>query len=457
MSEATCRVDALAAIVGGTLTTGGDRVVRRVVIDSREEVRGALFVALEGERFDGHDFVAEVEKKGAAAVMVSRRLDDLAIPQIVVANTLDALTALAAHHRSSYPGTVAAVTGSSGKTTTRTLIASILSVRHRVHQPVRNFNNHIGVPLTLLGLGPSADVAVFELGCSNFGEIAHLTKLVQPHVAVVTNVGPAHLENLGDLAGVARAKGEMFSHMPGGGVAVVNLDDVHVSAMSTGTARRLTFSTRSSADVQLLCRRPVENGQILTIALPDGSIELLCPLPGEHNAVDATAAAAVAVAMGETGADIAAGLSTVRPVNGRLNVLSCRGMTIIDDTYNANPSSMAAAFDVLKEMAAPGHAVAAIGDMLELGEESAAAHRYIGTLAARAGVRAVVVKGNWKDHTLAGALEAGLPPSNGFAAVDSDEMVKILTEISKTGDALLIKGSRGMRMEEVVAGIREGK
>ena len=288
----------IARIVKGTLSGDASMVPQRVVTDSRETAPGGLFIALRGDRFDGHDFASLAVSNGARAVLVHKQIDGLIAPYILVSDTQEALTLLAAAKRESFSGKVAAVTGSSGKTTTRRLLHGILAQEAKTHQPVKNFNNHIGVPLTLLDLDDSYGAAVLELGCSDFGEIAPLTRLVDPDVGLVTNVGPAHLEKLGSLEGVARAKGEMYLNMREETTAVVNGDDPYTSAMPIRSAKRIVYGTAPSSDVRLLNRSYVgAMGQRLTLDLAGQEVTLNLRLLGAHNAENALAAAAGAVAL----------------------------------------------------------------------------------------------------------------------------------------------------------------
>jgi UDP-N-acetylmuramoyl-tripeptide--D-alanyl-D-alanine ligase len=429
-----------------------------VAIDSREDVRGALFVALAGERFDGHDFVGQAFAAGAAAVLVSREEVGVGAPQVVVDDTLAALQALGLARRRRFTGPVVAITGSSGKTTTRRLLASIVGVRHETHQPIKNFNNHFGVPLTLLGLEQRHGVAVLELGCSGFGEIELLTRLSEPSVGLVTNVGPAHLEQLGDLEGVARAKGELFATMPEQAIAVVNLDDPRVAAMPRRPSNELTFGRVAGADVRLVERRTDGIvGQDLVFASADRRIEAHLGLLGIHNAANALAAVAAAVTLELTDEEIVEGLAAAVPVPGRLApIVGPHDSLVIDDTYNANPASTSAALEVLTEVAPPGRRIAVLGDMLELGSAAQRAHLDLGARAARRELSLLVTVGELGRSIGRGALEAGLAPESHLHAADHAHAAELVAERLCAGMAVLIKGSRGMRMEKVVNALLEG-
>ncbi len=445
-------VAGIARIVGGKLMGEGSIFPRGVCIDSREVTAGYLFVALKGERLDGHDFAQQAARDGAAGLIVEREIEGVACSQILVVDSLEALQSLGHEARVSFRGKVAAITGSSGKTTTRRILASILGQQGKTHQPKKNFNNHIGVPLTLMELNESFEAAVFELGCSDFGEIELLTRLVEPDVALVTNVGPAHLEKLGDLEGVARAKGELFAGLRPDAVAVVNLDDPRVAKMKTSAGRRITYGTAQGAQVRLESSVQMgAKGQSLVVTVEGKSVSARFPLPGRHNAANALAATAAAVGMGIDLTHILPGIESVRQFAGRLELKAGpRGSLIIDDTYNANPESMRAALEVLVEVAGEGRRFAAISDMLELGSASREAHEELGGAVTAAGLTMLVTLGEGGSAIGRGAIEAGMPSDRLKHAGSHEDAAQILSEILEKGDTLLVKGSRGTQMERIV-------
>ncbi|MBN2803964.1 MAG: UDP-N-acetylmuramoyl-tripeptide--D-alanyl-D-alanine ligase [Deltaproteobacteria bacterium] len=443
----------ISDICNGTLLNKSDAQINKIVIDSRLDCKDALFVALKGENFDAHDFIPDVLQKNPAAILVSKEIETTTVPQIIVDDTLKALTILATFNVESFNGKIVAVTGSSGKTTTRTMIASILSVEGKTHTPEKNFNNHIGVPLTALKLDNSFDYAVFELGCSDFNEIGPLTRIVKPHVALITNVGPAHLENLKNLEGVAKAKGEIFENMPMDSVAIINIDDPHIKTIDIKNKKTVTFSMKSNADVRLIERIPTTDGQTLKISIKGETLTINLQLPGIYNALDAVGASACAYALNIASKSIITGLESVIPPEGRLKIINKDNFTLIDDTYNANPSSMGAALDVLKELDKPESSIAVLGDMLELGSESEKAHFELGKKAGMLNLKAIIVKGSFKDEVIKGASFAGMNKDSLFLAQNSDEILNFLSKILKNGDSLLIKGSRGMKMDEIVTRI----
>jgi len=451
MAEDWRTVRDVAGITGGSVEAAlPDTEIRSVTIDSREAGPGSLFVALAGGVRDGHDFAEDAAAHGAVAILASRPIPKAKAPVIRVPDTLQALQRLAAARRAAFAGPVIAVTGSSGKTTTRQMIASILSVRRPTLTPVKNFNNHIGLPLTLCRLGPGFGAAVLELGTSGFGEIALLASLSRPDVGVVTLVGPAHLEQLGSLDGVAKAKGELLLALDGSGIAVVNGDDPRVRAMPTPAKRRVVFGRREDADARLLGWTVGDQGMRPRIAIAGEVIDPPMRLVGEHNAMNAAAAGAAAWSIGFAPDEIRLGLARVEPVAGRQVFLKGPGgALLIDDTYNANPSSVAAALDVLSAM--DGAKVAVLGDMLELGKTAAEAHRLVGEKAAAVPLARLVTLGTLAVEIGRAAMASGLARPAWSHVEGHEEAAEALREWDRPGVAILFKGSRGMRMEKVIA------
>jgi UDP-N-acetylmuramoyl-tripeptide--D-alanyl-D-alanine ligase len=447
----------IARAVSGTLFGDASILIREVTVDSRERTDGGLFIAINGDRFDGHDFATMAVAGGAQAVLVHKQIDGLMVPHIRVADTVEALQTLGAWKRKTFSGKVAGITGSCGKTTTRRMLTQILSGVCPTHGPIKNFNNHIGVPLTLLGLRDYHRAAVLELGCSDFGEIAALTRMADPDVALVTNVGAAHLEKLGSLAGVARAKSELFTGMRSNTIAVVNRDDPLVNAMPIVSEKQIRYGEAAEADVRLLHREGLGiDGQRLTLSIFKEERSVTLPLLGAHNAFNALAASAAAAAMAVPIESIAAGLAAVTPEPGRLCVTQGEQMAVIDDTYNANPNSMAAALLTLKEAGASRQTVAVLGDMLELGEESETAHLGVGRMVPRSGIDLLVTLGHRGVLIGQGAMDAGFPAKRLLVAADQRHAAQLVLERYEKGAVVLVKGSRGMAMERVVEGLLRG-
>jgi UDP-N-acetylmuramoyl-tripeptide--D-alanyl-D-alanine ligase len=432
-----------ARLLGGELL-GPDAGITSVSTDSRQLRPGALFVALQGARFDGHEFVAQARQQGAAGALVSRPLA-VALPQLRVADTRLALGRLGAAWRQRFQGPVIALTGSNGKTTVKEMVAAILRGRGRVLATAGNLNNDIGVPLTLLKLGDE-DSAVLEMGANHPGEIAYLTGLVQPDVALITNAGPAHLEGFGDLDGVARAKGEIYRGLGPDGVAIINRDDRYADYWSglIGPRRVLDFALEHPAQVrgQVLDESP--NRLRLTVCGHPVDIEL--PLPGRHNLCNALAAAAAGLAMGAGLDDIRRGLESMRAVAGRLQRLpGVHGCTVIHDAYNANPASLAAALHTLSAEGGVNWLV--LGDMAELGPQAEKLHEQAGRQARAAGFQ--------RCYALGEQSRRALPAfgRDGVHCPSPEVLIHTLQEdlaTSTTKPILLVKGSRSMRLERIV-------
>jgi len=433
----------LVEVLGARLL-GDDGVFHGVCTDSRYLRAGELFVALAGPRFNGHDHVHAAAARGAVAAMVSHVVKT-ELPQLVVGDTRLALGDLASHWRGRFAIPLIAVTGSNGKTTVKEMLAAILGRHAPVLATEGNLNNEIGVPLTLLRLDHEHGAAVVEEGASRPGDIAYLTRISQPTVAVVTNAAGAHLAGFGSLEGVARSKGEIFTGLPADGIAVINADDAFAELWRdlAGTRRTLTFALEAEADV----RGDWQSGQALSVRTPAGELQLSLPLPGRHNAMNALAATAAALASGIALADIAAGLATLQPVPGRLS--SRRGpggSSLLDDTYNANPASLAAALAVLT--AEPGEHWLALGDMAELGDDAAGQHAAAGRLAADAGVSRLYAVGELSRHAVEAFGDRAGVLALHFAS--RDDLIERLQEDLRSSVTLLVKGSRAARMDEVV-------
>jgi UDP-N-acetylmuramoyl-tripeptide--D-alanyl-D-alanine ligase len=438
-----------AALATGGRIVGEDTAFDAVSTDSRAIQAGNLFVALRGERFDGHDFVDDCLQRGAAAAMVDERWQTGQTgPLLVVEDTRLALGILAAYWRGKFTLPMAAVTGSNGKTTVKEMLASILRVNSAddaVLATQGNLNNDIGLPLTLLKLRAAHRYAVIEMGMNHPGEISYLTRLAKPGVALINNALPAHLEGLGSVEAVAHAKGEIFEGLAVDGTAIINIDDQFAPLWKQLAAPRrvLTFGLDHVADVSADYRLHSDSCE-LTLKTPQGEAVVRLPAPGVHNVRNALAAAAAATAMGVSLSAIAGGLQQYAGVKGRLQrKAGIHGSTVIDDTYNANPASMRAAIDVLA--ACPGKRVLVLGDMGELGETAAEMHREIGAYAKQAQLDRLLVLGELSKEMVAG-FGAGAQHFESPEALD-EELSKQLT----ADTTVLVKGSRFMRMERVVA------
>jgi UDP-N-acetylmuramoyl-tripeptide--D-alanyl-D-alanine ligase len=449
-------VQRIAQLTGGQVLPPGARAtVSGVSTDSRTLRPGDLFVALRGERFDGHSFLARAVEGGAAACLSEEVVAGLPVPVVHVSDTLHALGELAAARRREFAGPVVAVTGSSGKTSTKEMLAAILALTGPGLKTEGNFNNLIGLPLTLFRLEPDHRWAVLEMGMSARGEIARLAQIAAPDIGIITNVGPAHLETLHGLDGVARAKGELFAALPAGGTAVINADDERVAGIPVANGvRRLLFGFGAAAEVRAEAVAAAGASVSFRLLLPEGAWPVTLPVAGRHNVANALAAAAAATALGVLGEVIARGLGSFRPASGRMEVVSLAdGTVLVEDSYNANPLSVRAALAALDEMGGEGRRIAVLGDMLELGEAAAGLHREVGAAAARH-VDLLLLLGPLASETAAGAREAGMAAEAVTVVASHEEAAERLRQLLRPGDRVLVKGSRGMRMEKVSALLR---
>ncbi|MCP5269485.1 MAG: UDP-N-acetylmuramoyl-tripeptide--D-alanyl-D-alanine ligase [Zoogloeaceae bacterium] len=443
-----------AAMIGARLL-GDDRGFEAVSTDSRKMVAGDLFVALRGEHFDGHEFVAQAKATGAAGAMVAEDAADalagIGLPLIVVADTRLALGDLARAWRSRHPVPMIAVTGSNGKTTTKEMVAAILAVAfgEDVLATQGNFNNDIGLPLTLLKLRPHHRAAIVEMGMNRPGEIAYLTRIAQPTVAVVTNAQRAHLQGMGSLDAVAVEKGSIFDGLGEDGVAVINVDDAHAGLWQQQNSGRhvLTFGMGKPADIFGKARLHGLETELHFIT-PQGEAALDLALPGLHNARNALAAVAATLAAGVSLSDISAGLSAFRGIKGRLQrCKGIKGAVVLDDTYNANPDSVRAGIDVLASTI--GRKLLVLGDMGEIGDASGQFHDEIGGYAKSAGVDALYTLGE------ASAIAARNFAEGATHYKKIDDLIAALSADLDANTTVLVKGSRFMRMERVVEAIAE--
>jgi len=452
-------VEEIGAAVNGVITGRRDAEIRGVSTDSRTVEAGELFIPLKGERFDGHRYIDAALARGVRVFLAERDgCDAASLPEgvtcITVPDTLRSLGDLAAFHRRRFSVPVTAVTGSNGKTTTKEMLAAILDRTGPGLKTAGNLNNLIGLPKMLLQLEEEHQWAVLEMGMSEPGEIDRLAEIARPKVGVITNVSAAHLLSMGNVEAVAQAKGELFRRLPAGSCSVFNADDPLVAALPSPTGvRRLSFGL-GQADIR---GGQIEEfgrgGQNFTIALPSAVVRVRLRALGRHNVLNALAAAATAYALGVDPGDIRAGLESFVPVDKRLVPEELAGILLIDDSYNANPASMKAALLTLNQVKGAGRAIAVLGDMLELGSASKDAHGEVGRLAASC-VERLYLLGSMAADVAAGAVSGGLPQSAIVIANDHDEILADLLAAMRPGDCILVKGSRGMRMETVAEAVR---
>ncbi|MBS0055055.1 UDP-N-acetylmuramoyl-tripeptide--D-alanyl-D-alanine ligase [Yersinia sp. Marseille-Q3913] len=432
---------------------GGNNIeITEVTIDTRKVTAGYLFVALKGERFDGHDFAEDAVTSGAGALLVSKRLL-VGAPQLVVKDTRLALGQLAAWVRQQVPARVVALTGSSGKTSVKEMTAAILRQCGKVLYTAGNFNNDIGVPLTLLRLTPEYDFAVIELGANHVGEIAYTTDLSRPESALVNNLAAAHLEGFGSLAGVAQAKGEIFAGLPANGTAIINADsnDWPHWQETLHNKRVWRFAPQAAEDIDFYATDLQITPLVthFTLHSPFGTVAIELPLPGRHNIANGLAAAALAMSVGADLAAVRQGLMQLQAVPGRLFPIQlAAGKLLLDDTYNANVGSMTAAAQVLAEM--PGYRVMVVGDMGELGDTAIDCHRQVGEAAKQVGIDKVLSVGTL-SQTLSDAS------GNGEHFQDKSALAARVSELLNEHPVItvLIKGSRSAAMENVVRALQE--
>ncbi|HBT48136.1 MAG TPA: UDP-N-acetylmuramoyl-tripeptide--D-alanyl-D-alanine ligase [Peptococcaceae bacterium] len=448
----------LCRILGAELIQGDPgRKIKGVSTDSRRVGRGELFFALKGERFDGHDYVEEALARGAAAAVVSRLPSGVTGPLLKVSDTLEALQALAAHHRASaFRGELIGVTGSSGKTTTKNLVAQVLEAKFKVCKTPGNLNNEIGLPLTLLQLTSEHEVAVLEMAMRGLGEIAALCRLARPTVGIITNIGTAHLGRLGSVDNIARAKGELLEALPAEGLAVLNGDDPWCLRLARNTrARVILYGTGEEAEVRAREVRALgREGTEFRAVFPRGEVRVRLPVPGLHNVLNSLAAMATGYCLGVEPEAMAGRLASWPRESMRQEFLSGpRGSYIYNDAYNANPESMAAALRVIAQL--PGRKVAVLGDMLELGDRAPEFHRGIGRAAVEAGVSLLLTVGELAREIARGAKEAGMAPDRVFSFKDPREAGSFLACRLAAGDVVLLKGSRAVGMEQVLEVLEE--
>jgi UDP-N-acetylmuramoyl-tripeptide--D-alanyl-D-alanine ligase len=476
-------VKELLQATGGRLLKGKPAFeVRGVSIDSRTIRPGELFVALKGDRFDGHDFLSDVFKKGACGAIVDQReiFEADAADKILigVSDTLRAFQEIAGFHRRRFPIPVVAITGSNGKTTTKEMTASILGRQMKVLKSEGNLNNHIGVPLTLLALNRRHDLALIEMGINHRGELTRLCEIARPNMGLITNIGPTHLEFLKNVEGVAKAKGELLESLDKHSVGFLNSDDSF-----TPRLRRLTRGPVVTFGLGQKNRRPdiqavnvihhargsffrlnlrrtgirIETGLKKARVKKKGSaadsIEVQLAVTGQHNVYNASGAAAIASVLGIRPIEIKTGLESFHPVRLRSQIIQWRGIKILNDSYNANPASMKSALETLSEIRGSGRTIAVLGDMLELGGKSRAAHRAIGRLVVQLRFDYLITVGELGGLIGREAIRRGMPRNRVKVLGHLNEAIATLKMTVRDQDSVLVKGSRGMKMDKIVEGL----
>ena len=455
----------LQATAGELMCGDLQHTFSKVFIDSRITADDGVFVAITGEIHDGHTFLPEVVNQGVRGLVLNRKETEhlplaawktKGVACVAVADTTRALGDMAAFNRQRSKASVVGITGSNGKTTTRQFTAAVVSQKYNTLATAGNFNNEIGLPLTLLGLEFDHQWALVELGTNNPGEIARLAAICSPDIGVITNIGPAHLEGLGSIEGVAQEKGSLISGLQKNGTAVLNADDPRVLQLARQTSKQVVLYGLS-ADAVVRATDVTENEAAInfTLTIAGESVSIRLNSPGRFMVTNALAAAAVGYQLGLSISTIKGGLEAFTPVNGRMNILhTTDGIHIIDDTYNANPDSMQVALATLKTMRAGSRGIFVAGDMLELGNQAPTLHSKMGAIAARSGISRLYARGEFADKVVSGARDAGMPTANTIIG-SRQEIIADLIDWLRPGDWLLVKGSRGMAMEKVVRGIKD--
>ncbi len=432
-----------ASVCNGKLI-GKDCEITGVSRDNRDIKAGDMFVAICGERFDGHDFVRSARENGASCALVSREIQDTDIAQILVENTVSALGDAAKEYLRSLPAKRICITGSVGKTTTKEMCAAVASADFKTHKTQGNFNNNIGLPLTVFQMDGSHEVAVLEIGTNHFGEILPLARIASPDVAVITTIGESHLEAFGDKAGVLSEKKEILKGLSENGIAVLNGDDPYLWAIKDEITHKTIWFGLENEECDVFGTDINDGAFESTFRIKNSSAEFHIACGGEHNVRDALSAIAVGKALGMADERIAEGLKTFKNTGMRQDIYEFDGKTIIRDCYNANPDSMRASLKLLKNFETKGRKIAVLGDMRELGENADKLHVSVGETAGEC-ADAIFVTGDFSECYQLGAGE-----DKTFVFDDKEKLAAALRSWAKSGDAILVKGSYGTKMWQVL-------
>lgn len=458
MKRITCGeiAEACNGIFCGT-ETDKERVVAGIALDSRKIEKDWVFVATVGEKVDGHSFISQVFGKQAACVVCEKAPEQFEGPYILVESSFQALKDIAKYYRSKLEATVVGITGSVGKTSTKEMIASVLSVKYKVQKTAGNFNNEVGLPLTVFSVGKEHEIAVLEMGISDFGEMQRLGAIAKPDIMVITNIGQCHLENLKTRDGILKAKTEVFDEMDASAKVVLNGDDDKLSTVLEVNGSAPYFyskeggKTIGGAEIEIYASH-IQNmglkGTSCRIHIGAQSEDVIIPIPGEHMVWNALAATNVGHLLGLTLDEIAKGISEVKSVGGRSNVIETDNYILIDDCYNANPGSMRSAIDLLAY--ATERKVAIMGDMFELGEHEKALHRETGVYAAQKDLDVIVCIGVLSEYMAQGAKEIAGEKTKVYHFADKKTFLDNADAILQKGDAVLLKASHGMHFEELL-------
>ena len=436
----------VATACNGVLHGDPDIQITSIVTDSRQAKNGSLYAAIKGARVDGHRFIPMTVEQGAACVLCEEE-PEVDTPYILVESTLVALKGIAEYYRSLFTIPFIGITGSVGKTSTKEFISAVLAQKYKVHKTGGNFNNELGVPITLFGLSEEHEVAVIEMGISGFGEMTRLSKMVRPDISVITNIGYCHLENLGDRDGVLRAKTEMFTYLNENGTIILCHDDDKLSTVTEYNGIRPIFY--GTGDDEFRAENIVEKGLFgIDCTLIHGSdrINVTIPTMGRHNVLNALCAMAVGVKLGLTADEIKRGIESFENVGSRNRVIKTDSYTIIDDCYNANPTSTKAGLDTLSKL--DGRKAAVLGDMKELGTDELALHREVGAYAKEQGINVLIAVGPLSKATAEGYGEGA------YYFEDVDSCIAQIKDILQAGDTVLVKASHSMHFEKITEALQ---
>jgi UDP-N-acetylmuramoyl-tripeptide--D-alanyl-D-alanine ligase len=443
----------ISAWVNGKLNGDPKALADKAGTDTRTLEKGSLFFAVKGERFDGHQFINEAFEKGASIVVSEKSFQaPSGCAAIIVEDTVKALGDVARNYLKTFRIPVIGVTGSVGKTTTKDMIAQILSTQYRVHKTMGNLNNHIGLPLSVLKMDRDQTAAVFEMGMSGMGEIEYLSRIIQPDIGVITNIGISHIEKLGSRQNILRAKLEICKGMKEDGKLILNGDDELLSGLEGLLSMPVIFyGINENISLHAFGIESLgEAGVKFTVELRDEDVEVQIRVPGIHNVSNALAAIACGLELGITNENIQKGLAAYSQEKMRLNVREYNGIKFIDDAYNAAPASAAAALSVLRELSGARRSIAVLGDMLELGAYAGDAHRQVGAMAAQHHIHHLIAIGELAKDYIDGAVNAGMKEENTRHFSTGDASVDYLRSFLQPGDVILFKGSRGMKLDKVI-------
>ena len=450
------------AVACGGIYYGDDesyyKEVSSVVIDSRKVEKDCLFIAIRGARVDGHMFIPQTIRDGALCALSEKRIENASYPYILVTSCEQALKDIAEHYRKSLNLKVVGVTGSVGKTSTKEMIAAVLEQKFQVLKTLGNFNNELGLPLTVFRLREEDEIAVLEMGISDFGEMHRLASIAQPNTCVITNIGTCHLENLGDRDGVLKAKTEVFDHLKPDATVILNGDDDKLVTVKEVQGRRpIYFGLNEKFP---LYADEIESKGLKGIACrihtPKGTFSVVVPIPGHHMVYNALAGTAVGLAYGMELSEIQKGIESLQSLSGRFHIIENEKYTIVDDCYNANPMSMKASLGILKD--AMGRKVAILGDMGELGENEKELHREVGTFAGNCGIDLLICVGTLAKEIAGAAKESSIQAEKQLEAVSFDTLEELLMHLGeqvKQGDTILVKASHFMNFGKIVEALKK--